>query len=333
MIISRTPLRMSFVGGGSDLPSFYRKYGGAVLSTAIDKYVYININRKFDGGIRISYSKTEEVESVNDIEHQLFKATFELMNLAGGVEITTIADIPSRGTGLGSSSSFTVGLINAISAYKGRHVSAEGMASKSCEVEIDICGAPIGKQDQYAAAYGGFNKIEFNQDDSVTVTPIIMPKDTFKELERRTLVFYTGIVRSASGILKGQDEQVTASRDKQAALRQMVSLTHLLCDQLLAGDISRVGEILDENWNLKKGLTSGISSDVIDSWYMKARGAGATGGKLLGAGAGGFLMFNAPESAHGAIERALPELRRVIFGFEPRGSQIIFYNPSNTDKY
>ena len=167
MIISRTPLRMSFIGGGSDLPGFYREHGGAVLSTAINKYVYVNINKKFDDGVRVAYSRTEEVSNVAEIEHELFKATFQQMGLTGGVEVATIADIPSRGTGLGSSSSFTVGLINAVAAFQGRYVSAEEMARESSRIEIEVCGAPIGKQDQYAAAYGGFNLIEFHRDDRV----------------------------------------------------------------------------------------------------------------------------------------------------------------------
>jgi D-glycero-alpha-D-manno-heptose-7-phosphate kinase len=169
VIISRTPLRMSFVGGGSDIASFYRKHGGAVLSTTIDKYIYITVNRKFDGGIRLAYSKTEEVESLNQIDHRLLKSAFEMLGVSGGVEVTTTADIPSRGTGLGSSSSFTVGLIQAIAAYLGQHISAEDLARLACEVEIERCGEPIGKQDQYAAAYGGLNLIEFNPDDSVSV--------------------------------------------------------------------------------------------------------------------------------------------------------------------
>src|SRR5947209_5100446 len=173
MIISRTPLRMSFVGGGSDLPSFYRNFGGAVLSTTIDRYVYVNVNRKFDNGLRIAYSKNEEVDHVDKIEHRLVRATLRHLGISGGVEIATIADVPSHGTGLGSSSSFTVGLINALSAFLGRHVSSDQLGKDGCHMEIDICAEPIGKQDQYAAAFGGFNMIEFHKDDSVLVTPVI----------------------------------------------------------------------------------------------------------------------------------------------------------------
>lgn len=327
MIISRTPLRMSFVGGGSDLPAFYRQHGGAVLSTAIDKYVYVSVNRKFDGGIRLAYSRVEEVDDLAEIEHRLVKATFEMLGLHGGVEITTTADIPSRGTGLGSSSSFTVGLIQAVSAYLGRHVSAEELGARSCEVEIERCGEPIGKQDQYAAAYGGLNLIEFNPDESVNVKPVIMQRDLQELLEQRIIVFYTGITRSASAILKAQSDACANEIDKQAALRRMVELAYIMRDELARGSHDSFGEILRENWALKKSLTTGISSSEIDQWYDVAIKAGALGGKLLGAGFGGFMMFYAPVDRHEDIARALP-LRRIKFGFEKLGSQILFYRPS-----
>ena len=326
MIISRTPLRMSFVGGGSDLPAFYREHGGAVLSTAIDKYVYVSINRKFDGGIRLAYSRTEEVQTLEEIEHKLLKAAFELMGMRGGVEITTTADIPSRGTGLGSSSTFTVGLLNAMYAYRGRHASCEELARLSCEVEIERCGEPIGKQDQYAAAFGGFNLIEFRPDESVSVSPVIMRRDLLDLLEQRIIVFYTGITRSASAILEAQSQQSATDKAKQAALKRMVELAFIMRDELSAGHIDSVGHILDENWSLKKSLTSGISSSAIDDWYDRAMGAGALGGKLLGAGQGGFMMFYAPRERHEDIANAVG-LRKVDFGFEPLGTRILFYNP------
>lgn len=310
------------------MPGFYREHGGAVLSTAIDKYVYVNINKKFDEGTRVAYSRTEEVESIHDIEHELFRETFKLMGLDGGIEITTIADIPSRGTGLGSSSSFTVGLINAVAAYQGRYVSAEEMARESCRLEIDICGAPIGKQDQYAAAYGGFNLIEFHRDDRVSVTPVIITSENMKKLERRIIVFYTGITRSASALLGKQAEAVDGDGKKQEVLQQMVGLAYKLRDDLQRGDVDSFGATLDENWHLKRSLVSGISSSDIDDWYDAAMKAGALGGKILGAGAGGFLMFYAMEEDHPKIEQALHFLRRVSFGFEPLGSKIIFYAPT-----
>ena len=326
MIISRTPLRMSFVGGGSDLPPYYRVHGGAVLSTAIDKYVYVSINRKFDGGIRLAYSKTEEVQSLEEIEHELLRAAFEMLGMRGGVEITTTADIPSRGTGLGSSSTFTVGLLNAMSAYLGKHISANELAERSCEVEIDRCGQPIGKQDQYAAAFGGFNLVEFRADDSVNVSPIIMRRDIQDLLEQRIIVFYTGITRSASAILKEQSSESATDQKKQQALKRMVELAYIMRDELSQGHVDSFGHILDENWALKKTLSAGISSSAIDDWYMRAMGAGALGGKLLGAGQGGFMMFYAPRERHEDIANAVG-LRQVRFGFEPLGSRILFYNP------
>ncbi|MEJ0044219.1 MAG: hypothetical protein WDM81_19270 [Rhizomicrobium sp.] len=327
MIISRTPLRMSFVGGGSDLPDFYRKHGGAVLSTAIDKYIHVTVNRKFDDGIRVAYSKNEEVTSVDKVEHRLVRAALTQMNIAGGVEITTIADVPSHGTGLGSSSSFTVGLINALSAFQGRHVSCDELGLRSSHLEIDVCGEPIGKQDQYAAAFGGLNLIEFRSDDSVLVTPVTMAPETRNRMFRQVIVFYTGIARSASGLLKQQSEDVSNDAAKQKTLQQMVALAYRCRDELQQGRLDSFGEMLHENWLLKKSLSQGVSSNIIDEWYEKGRASGALGGKILGAGSGGFLMFYAPEEAHEKIAAALAPLRRVHFGFEPLGSRIVFYNP------
>ncbi len=318
---------MSFVGGGSDLPSFYRRFGGAVLSTAIDKYVYVNVNRKFDGGIRLAYSKTEEVERLEQVEHRLLRSTFELLGVRGGVEVTTIADIPSRGTGLGSSSSFTVGLLQVMEAYLGRHTSAPDLAERACHVEIDLCGEPIGKQDQYAAAFGGLNVIEFREDDSVNVVPVIMQADFRRLLESRIIVFYTGIVRSASAILSDQNREMASAPAKQAAMKRMVELAYIARDELGRGNLDAFGAVLDENWALKKSMSTGISSDAIDEWYQAGRGAGALGGKLLGAGAGGFMMFYAPTDRHEDIARAIG-LRQVRFAFEPLGSRILFYHPS-----
>lgn len=318
---------MSFVGGGSDLPSFYRRHGGAVLSTAVDKFVYVSVNRKFDGGIRLAYSKVEEVEEIGQIEHRLVRAAFEMLGLKGGVEITTTADIPSRGTGLGSSSSFTVGLIQAIRAYQGHHTSAKELGIRSCEVEIERCGEPIGKQDQYAAAYGGLNLIEFHEDDSVKVTPVIMKKEDRDKIQNQIIVFYTGIMRSASGLLQKQSDEAGSNMHKQAVLKSMVNLTYRLRDELANGNLDTFGEILHENWILKKSLTDGISSGQIDAWYDAGMKAGALGGKLLGAGSGGFLMFYAPIDRHEAIARAVG-LRQIDFCFEPLGSQILFYHPA-----
>jgi len=326
MIISRTPLRMSFVGGGSDLPDFYREHGGAVLSTAIDKYIYVNLNKKFDNGIRVAYSVTEEVESVDDIRHGLVRESMKFLDIDGGLEITTIADIPSRGTGLGSSSSLTVGLLHILNAYLGRHVSSEQLGRESCHIEIDVCGEPIGKQDQYAAAFGGFNLIEFRPDDSVVVSPVICQPETLRTLEQNVLVMYTGITREASPLLRQQSTEMVSDARKRDGMLRMVELAYTLRDELHNNNTAAVGEILHENWMLKKDMAAGISNPAIDDWYAKAQAAGATGGKILGAGAGGFLMLYAPRERHEDIIAALPDMRHVPMGFEPLGSRIIFYH-------
>ena len=327
MIISKTPLRMSFVGGGSDMPGFYREHPGAVLSTAIDKYVYVTANKKFDDGIRVSYSKTEEVDAVSKVEHRIVRAVLEDLEIDGGIEITTVAEIPSRGSGLGGSSSFTVGLLNALSAFKGKHMSRAELGAKSCEVEIERCGEPIGKQDQYAAAFGGLSVITFQPDDSVQVSPVIMSPETREGLERNLMVFYTGLTRSASSVLAEQAANTETQRDKKRTLRKMVDLVYVLRDELQAGRLESFGEILHENWLLKKSLASGVTNTLIDDAYEAAMGAGATGGKILGAGAGGFLLFYAPEDKHAAVEEALGDLRRIPMKFEPLGSQITLYHP------
>jgi D-glycero-alpha-D-manno-heptose-7-phosphate kinase len=326
MIISRTPLRMSFVGGGSDLPSFYRMHGGAVVSTAIDKYVYVNVNKKFDNGIRVAYSKNEEVDRVEQIDHRIVRSAMQFLQLDGGIEITTIADIPSKGTGLGSSSTFTVGLLHVLNAFKGRYVSSDQLGKDSCHIEIDLCGEPIGKQDQYAAAFGGLNLIEFKPDDSVVVSPIICDRATVAQLEANTLVFYTGISRSASMLLKQQSAEVAGNAEKQRSMLRMVQLAYDMREELHRNNISAFGEILHENWMLKRSMVSGVSTDDIDEWYRVARAAGATGGKILGAGAGGFLMLYAPLELHERIKLALHMLRPIPLGFEPLGSRIIFYH-------
>ena len=325
MIISKTPLRMSFVGGGSDMSAFYQKYGGAVLSTAIDKYIYINVNKKFDNGIRIAYSKTEEVDTVSQIDHKLVKQCLKYLNINGGVEITSIADIPSKGTGLGSSSSFTVGLLNALNAYNNKYSSKEKLGFDSCKIEIDICKEPIGKQDQYAAAFGGFNLIEFKKDDSVIVNPVVASVNTMNEIKDSLILFYTGITRSASSILLKQKKEIINDDKKQKNLLKMVDLTYDLYNEIQNNNFQVFGEILHENWLLKKSITGGISNKFIDECYDAAIKSGAIGGKILGAGAGGYLLFYAPKKYHRKIQNSLSHLKKVDFNFENSGSQIIYF--------
>ncbi|MGA9461943.1 MAG: galactokinase [Terracidiphilus sp.] len=327
MIISKTPLRMSFVGGGSDLPAYYREEAGAVLSTSIDKYMYICVNKKFDGRIRLSYSKTEDVQSRHAIEHPLVREALDVIGIDNGIEIASMADIPSKGSGLGSSSAFTVGLLNALSAFRDRFISKESLARLACEIEIDRCCEPIGKQDQYAAAYGGLNLIRFHPDDSVSVDPIICTSTLLSRLERSILMFFTGRTRSASAVLMNQSVAMQAT-DRRALIRRMVQLASEMKEQLESGSLDHFGDLLDENWRLKAQLTAGISDPQIDRWYAAGMANGALGGKLLGAGNGGFMMFYAPPEWHEQITVALSDLQRVEFSFDRAGTQIVFYQPT-----
>ncbi len=324
MIITRTPLRVSFTGGGTDLPSFYGRERGAVLSTAIDKYIYITVNRKFDEKVRASYSITEMVDRTGDLKHELIREALRLVGIDGGIEITSISDVPSQGTGLGSSSSYTVGLLNALYAYTGRLVKAEQLASEACRIEIDICGKPIGKQDQYIAAYGGLQFIQFNSDDSVFTDPIPCARPLRAQLEQSLLMLYTGVTRSANNVLDEQSRNTSTNADTFAVLQRMRDQADALRAQLCEGNLDGFGEVLHEGWQLKRTLASGISSPAIDGWYERARQHGAVGGKLLGAGGGGFLLLYAHPDRHEEIRRALPELRPMPFRFEPQGSKIIF---------
>lgn len=324
MIISRTPFRMSYVGGGTDIGAFYREEMGAVLSTSIDKYMYVSVHTKFDHGIRIAYSKTEEVPSVHDIEHPLVRETLKLLNLDGGLEITSTADIPGKGTGLGSSSSYTVGLISALNAHNRISIPTSRLAEMACEVEIYKCEEPIGKQDQYAAAFGGLNLLEFAPDDEVIVSPVLC-SNVFKDImNENTLIFYTGKVRSASKILAEQT-RISGEADKRRILRRMAALAYEFKAAIEASDLTQMGEMLQENWHLKKSLTAGISNLAIDEIYKTALDSGALGGKLLGAGAGGFMMFFAPKSRHQKIKRRLSHLMQVNFNIESTGSRVIYY--------
>jgi len=324
MIISKTPLRMSFAGGGSDLPAFYNTNPGAVTSTTINKYIYITVNKKFDHKIRASYSVTEIVDTVDELKHELIRETLKLLGIDGGIEITSIADIPSRGTGLGSSSSYTVGLLKALYANKGIHVGAERLAKEACEIEIERCGKPIGKQDQYIAAYGGFQHIQFNPDESVFVDPIICSKEVKENLEKHLMLLYTGLTRSSTHILSEQKNNTERHEDKRQTLRNMVKLARELRDALTRNELDSFGEILHAGWLEKKKMASNISNSKIDEWYEKARKHGVIGGKILGAGSGGFFLFYAPPEKHEDIVRALPELKPTSFRFESQGSKIIY---------
>ncbi len=328
MIISRTPLRISFIGGGSDLSAFYSHEPGAVVSTAINKYIYITVNKKFDHKIRASYSITEIVERPEEVKHELIRNALRMLDLDGGIEITSISDIPSEGTGLGSSSTYTVGLLNALYAYRGQHAEAERLAREACHIEIERCGRAMGKQDQYIAAYGGMRYIQFNPDESVYVDPIIFNPETKRKLEESLLLMYTGLSRSSEEILREQRANSERDENRRDSLRKMTRLAEQMREALHRRELDGVGEIMHQGWVEKRKLASGISNGRIDEWYEYGRRHGAIGGKLLGAGGGGFLLFYAPTDRHQEIIRALPELRPVCFCFEPQGSKIIFVEES-----
>jgi len=324
MIISRTPLRISFAGGGSDLSAYYRYEPGAVVSVSIDKYIYITVNAKFDSQIRASYSVTEIVDHIDDLRHQLIREALRVVGRDHSIEITSISDIPSQGTGLGSSSTYTVGLLNALYAFTGRFTSADRLAREACQIEIEHCGEPIGKQDQYIAAYGGLQFIQFNPDESVFVDPVICRSQTKAWLEERLLMFYTGATRATANVLREQRANTESGGAQRVGLQHMVYLAHELRAALIRDDLSGFGEVLHEGWMHKRELASGITNTQIDDWYERGRASGASGGKILGAGGGGFLLLYAPVERHAAIRAALPELRHVPVRFTPQGSKIIY---------
>lgn len=323
MIITRTPFRISFVGGGTDLPDFYRVKPGAVVSTAINKYMYIVVNKRFIDTVRVSYySKTELVDSVDKIQHPIVREALKLVGITQGIEITSIADIHA-GAGLGSSGSFTVGLLNALHAYKGNLRSAEELAREACHIEMNTLGEPVGKQDQYIAAYGGFRYTQFNSDETVFTEPIIWSKENKEKLVQNLLLLYTGDVREASSILREQKEN-TKQSDKMGSLKKLHDMAFELRGLLnnkASPDI--LGEVLHKGWTLKKQLASNISNNKIDGYYEKALRAGAIGGKILGAGGGGFLLLYCPKEKQHQVKESL-NLQQLEFSFEPEGSKIIY---------
>lgn len=321
MIISRTPLRISFAGGGTDFEKYYRETGGAVVSTAIDKYIYITVNKKFDDRIRVSYSKTEIVEKVSDIQHDLVRESLKYLKIKGGIEITSIADIPSGGTGLGSSSAFTVGLLNALYAFKGEHRSAKKLAEDACSIEIDIVKEPIGKQDQYITAYGGLQFIRFQPNGDVFVDPIVCPQKVKESFNKNLLLFYLSITRKANTILELQKNNI---EQRRGMLDEMRALAVRMRESLIEKKIDDIGLLLHKGWTFKKGLADTISNQQIDAYYSKGMSCGATGGKVLGAGGGGFLLFYCPVQHQRKLRHALVELKEMKFNFEPQGSKIIY---------
>lgn len=327
MIITRAPFRVSFCGGGSDLPSFYEKYGGCVLSTTIRKYMYLTIHNSFNKDeIVLKYAKTETVTDYSDIEHKYFKQCLSDFGIKG-VEVSSMADIPS-GTGLGSSSSFTVALLHLLHTYKGEFVSKYKLAKEACEIEIDKLGEPIGKQDQFAAAFGGLKFYEFLPNGFVNVEPIIMSAESYNKLESNILMFYLGGTHSASEILKEQSFNVKRM-DKADIQRKMCEIAKDLKDELQKNNIDAMGYMLHKNWMLKKSLASGISSPFIDGVYDCAMKAGAMGGKLLGAGGAGFMIFYVPDECKQSVRNALDNLREMDFEMDNSGASIVHVDKEN----
>ena len=331
MIISSAPLRISFAGGGSDLPAFYQRKRGAVLSTTINRYIYICIHPYFDRAqTLLKYSQTEKVTNFDQIHHPIFRCVLNDLRPKEGLEIVSTSDIPS-GTGLGSSSSFTVALLHALYAHQGVFCSKEMLAQKACETEIEKLGEPIGKQDQYAAAYGGLNFIEFNPDGNVVVTPLILPKDTITSLENNLILFYTGDQRKTSQILRDQSEQLKVDIQKFKNLEAMTVLAYDMRERLIAGDLPGFAEILHRGWELKKTLSKQITNSWLENIYEKALANGALGGKLLGAGGGGFLLLYCDQARQEALKEKLNELTPMPFRFDWGGARIIYVGDRNSE--
>lgn len=319
MIISKTPLRISFVGGGTDLVSFFKHEPGAVVNTTIDKYVYIAIHEYFDKNITLKYSKTETVNKIDEIKHPLFREALKITGVTDSVEISSLADVSSKGTGMGSSSSFLVGLLNALYAYKKIRKSPEYIAKEACIIERDILKEEGGYQDQYAGAFGGLNFMQFNPDHSVIVEPIICSREFKQKLNERLMLFFTGITRKSNDI---HQEQKKNTEINMPYLRKMKGLALRMKETLEMGDLSSFGKLLHENWLMKKKLADNISNPIIDGYYEKALKAGAAGGKISGAGGGGFLLIYSEPEHHENIRRSLNDIKELKFNFCSEGTRI-----------
>ena len=325
MIISRTPFRISFSGGGSDLPDYYRDHGGCVVSVPINKYVYLAMHPYFMlDRYFLKYSHNELVDNVDSIQHPIIRQVFKRYNIHG-VDFNSSADVPS-GTGLGSSSAFTVGLVNLCNAYVSRYMSQEEIAALACRVEIDDLHEPIGKQDQYGCAIGGLKYVEFMADESVTVRHIVMRPDTRRTLEESLMMFYLGGTRAAGDILAEQKKSISEGNSAVSRLHKLVELTRILRDELAANNVESLGEILHTAWTYKKELSSRVTNERIDYYYELALRNGAVGGKLLGAGGSGFLLFYVRVEDQPGLRVALKDLQEYSFGFDQTGTGIIYYS-------
>ena len=321
MIIVQTPLRISFFGGGTDFPSFFIEEGGCVLNSAIDKYIFVAVKERFDDKLRVGYTQTEMVDSIDEIQHQLIREALRVTGIHSSIEITTMGDIPSEGSGLGSSSTVTVGALHALYTYLGEIVSAEKLAREACSIEIDRLKKPIGVQDQYIAAYGNLRYFEFLPDGQVKAEKVSLDVESRRAFNDRFLLFFTGVSRRADNILKEQksniEERITILRE----LKQMVHEARVL---LADGDFDAFGLLLHESWKLKKSLAGSITNNAIDDMYELARRHGAIGGKITGAGGGGFLLLYVPYERQSAVRNALCDLRELPFRLESDGTKVIF---------
>lgn len=321
MIISQTPLRISLSGGGTDLANYYRSHEGFVVSTAIDKYIYVMVKERFDEHIYVDYSNKEIVSDINEIKHDLVRESAKLAGVSKGFEVMMFADIPSEGSGLGSSSSLTVGLLHAFYQYLGKLVTAEQLASEACKIEIDILGRPIGKQDQYIAAYGGLKTFKFCKDETVEVNSVNIESDPKRKLGSNLLLFFTDTTRKAASILEEQSKNVINKLDFHHKIKDLAVDT---LEGINTLDINRVGENLRINWELKKQLASNVSNHEIDKMYDLAMEGGALGAKISGAGGGGFLLVYCERDKQDNLRRKLRQYRELPFFLEKHGSKIIF---------
>jgi D-glycero-alpha-D-manno-heptose-7-phosphate kinase len=323
MIVTKTPFRISFFGGGSDLPSYYNQSQGMVVSATIDKYLYISLNKKFDDSIRVSYSVTENVNNVDDLKHDIVKHTLKYFDISKGLELASISDLPSNGTGMGASSAFAVGLIKALENYKhSKEILSKGLlAELACSIEIKLCQKPIGKQDQYACAYGGFNVHKFTTDGVRTQT-LSLDKDVIEYLETNLLLLYTSKGRSADDILKNQNRRMTDNDKSFQNMKSMVDLAHQFENDLKNKDLRYFGEMLDYSWQLKKEVSNDISNLELDEIYEVAKSCGAKGGKILGAGGGGFMLLFADPSSQTKIKEKLSIFKPFNFNFEYNGASV-----------
>ena len=320
MIIVQTPLRISLFGGGTDFPGYFRAEGGCVLSSAIDKYVYVIIKERFDDQIRISYTVTEIVNQVDDIDHELIREALKMTGIKKSVEVVTMGDVPA-GTGLGSSSTVTVGALHAFHTYCDQTISMEQLAREACEIEVDILNKPIGYQDQFIASYGGLRFLEFHQDGSVSHQALDLDPDISDQLSNRLMLLYSGTTRKSETILSEQKNNI---HNNLTALSKLKEITCEARIALIEGRLDTIGCLLHESWELKKSLAAGITNGEIGEIYQIARKAGALGGKITGAGGGGFLMLYCPPDKKEKVRSALSQMKELPFCFEPNGSRVVF---------